>query len=206
MDSVKAKDASTTAGGSGGGGTSAWGPPLWQSMHFIALGYNRTHPEEYIAFYRSLAKAIPCKKCSAHYEEELRRDPVENNMDDLFGWTVKIHNSVNKRLGKEEWTVKRARKHYSHLVFGPTAAASIREDEKTDGNGGNGQEEARDQRELFEQSNRTQEDSDEALRQRRIRRRNAVIISIVVLAITTALLLTAAAYFGYPRECSPFRR
>ena len=180
---------------------------MWQSMHFVALGYNRTHPEEYIAFYRSLAKAIPCKKCSAHYEEELRRDPVENNMDDLFGWTVRLHNSVNKRLGKEEWTVRRARKHYSHLVFGPTAPLRKEEREDASDDGGNGHEEARDQRELFEQSNRIQEDTDETLRVRQRKHRNVIIIiTIVVLAITTALLLTAAAYFGNHKLCSTMRK
>lgn len=175
------------------GGTSAWGPPLWASIHFIALGYDRSHPEAYVSFYRSLIGTIPCKKCSSHYEQELKNDPVEDNLHDIFAWTVRLHNSVNKRLGKETWSVERARKYYSDKVFGSPTKSKMgihAEEDKT------GTEYDSDQRQLFEQSNTTQEESDESMRVQRARkRRRSVILVIIALAITAVLLLTAAAYF-----------
>ena len=136
-------------GNTGRGGTEAWGPPLWYSIHFVALGYGRRRlggvkendsfaavtPENvqalavsdddeshaYIAFYESLAAVIPCKKCAAHYREELARNPVRHHLRDnmdLFAWTVSLHNAVNARLGKPEWSLDRALRHYSALLNG----------------------------------------------------------------------------------------
>ena len=101
-----------------------WGPNLWRSIHYIALGYpgNRAADPEtraaYIAFYRNLWYVIPCLKCAVNYKRHIDAEmpPIEGFMDSgksLFEWTVALHNVVNRELGKREWTVEEAIEHYT---------------------------------------------------------------------------------------------
>lgn len=90
-------------------------------MHIMALGYKGEDKDSYAAFYVSLANVLPCKVCAQHYAKELEHKPVGDALENgtLFEWTVAVHNSVNKRLGKPEWSVDAAREHYNRLVFYP---------------------------------------------------------------------------------------
>lgn len=88
-----------------------WGPILWTTMHLIALGYPKepTFSEKRAAkeFYESLTHLIPCPICKLHYQQHVIDNPLTPSLDsrhDLFQWTVKIHNLVNKELGKPECT------------------------------------------------------------------------------------------------------
>lgn len=106
----------------GRGGTAAWGPPVWQTIHFVALAYRGENRDAYVAFYEALRGALPCSACAQHYSKELDEDPVQDNLGsngELFNWTVRIHNSVNERLGKRKWDTDEAWNHYSQLVFSP---------------------------------------------------------------------------------------
>ena len=80
-------------------------------MHIVALGYSNepTYAEKKAAkeFYESLVHLIPCPVCRIHYAEHLKNHPITPSLDsrkDLFQWTIKIHNLVNKDLGKPEYT------------------------------------------------------------------------------------------------------
>ena len=86
-----------------------WGPFFWHTIHIVALGYPKepTYAEKRAAkeFYESLTNLIPCPICRIHYAEHLKEMPVSPSLDtreDLFRWTVVIHNKVNKDLGKPE--------------------------------------------------------------------------------------------------------
>ena len=88
-----------------------WGPILWTTIHIVALGYPKepTFSEKRAAkeFYESLTHLIPCPICKLHYQQHLKENPLTPSLDsrhDLFQWTVKIHNLVNKELGKPEYT------------------------------------------------------------------------------------------------------
>jgi len=90
---------------------STWGPFFWHTMHIVALGYPNepSYAEKRAAkeFYESLLHLIPCPVCRVHYANHLKANPVSPSLDtrkDLFTWTVKIHNLVNKDLGKPEYT------------------------------------------------------------------------------------------------------
>ena len=81
-----------------------WGPHLWYSIHFIALGFpndaSSIDKKNYKNFYISLPNVIPCEECSKHLINSLNQFPIDNfllNKDKLFEWTVIIHNEVNKR-------------------------------------------------------------------------------------------------------------
>lgn len=97
-----------------------WGPPMWKTIHYVALGYPENPTEEdkqaYEQFYTNIYKIIPCKKpCSVHYKNMVSEFPVKNfldNRDRLFEWTVIVHNKVNTRLGKPIISLDKARNMY----------------------------------------------------------------------------------------------
>lgn len=89
-----------------------WGPHLWTSIHFIALGYPKVPTEEqrqlYKHFFTNLHHFIPCMKCAINYKRHLEEFPIDGFLDTkmkLFEWTVHVHNIVNRELGKTELTV-----------------------------------------------------------------------------------------------------
>jgi len=99
-----------------------WGPHLWYSMHFIALGFpnesSSIDKKNYKNFYINLPNIIPCEECSKHLIKNLNEYPIDNYLDSrqrLFEWTVIIHNEVNKMLGKRVWSLDKATKHYQNL-------------------------------------------------------------------------------------------
>jgi hypothetical protein len=86
---------------------SVWGPLFWHTMHITALGYPTNpaynHKKAAKEFYESLAFLIPCPVCREHYETHLQKNPLTPHLDrrdDLFRWTVNLHNEVNEKLGK----------------------------------------------------------------------------------------------------------
>jgi len=86
---------------------SVWGPFFWHTMHIVALGYpsspTYSHKRAAKEFYESLRTLIPCPKCREHYSRHLEKMPISPHLDrrdDLFRWTVNIHNEVNSLLGK----------------------------------------------------------------------------------------------------------
>lgn len=99
-----------------------WGPFFWHTMHIVALGYPKTptYAEKRAAkeFYESFTHLIPCPSCKLHYSENIKKLPVTPSLDtkeDLFRWTVQMHNMVNKQLGKQEVTELEAIAFYHKL-------------------------------------------------------------------------------------------
>jgi Erv1 / Alr family len=89
--------------------TTVWGPHLWAFIHCICK-FNFEDNERFvlqtIENLKSLAGAIPCHKCRHIYEkyiEELdsldKKEPYV-----LYKWSVRLHNEVNKKLGKPVFT------------------------------------------------------------------------------------------------------
>ena len=101
-----------------------WGPNLWRSIHYIALGYpgdavaDAATREAYIGFFMNLWYVIPCLKCAINYKRHIMTEmpPIEGFMasgKNLFEWTVALHNLVNRELNKREWTYEEAFAHYT---------------------------------------------------------------------------------------------
>jgi hypothetical protein len=88
-----------------------WGPFFWYTIHIAALGYpnepNYAEKKAAKEFYESFSHIIPCPVCKEHYAKYLAENPLTPHLDtrkDLFEWTVRIHNLVNKSLNKPEVT------------------------------------------------------------------------------------------------------
>ena len=99
---------------------SVWGPCVWRgAVHMIALGYpdipTPIDKVTYKAYYSELWKVLPCGKCSVNYKRHLEELPIDGFLGSkmqLFEWTVRLHNIVNKELRKPEYTVQDALKMY----------------------------------------------------------------------------------------------
>jgi hypothetical protein len=99
-----------------------WGPFFWHTIHITALGYPSSptyaHKKAAKEFYESLKILIPCPICRDHYTEHLEKHPLTPYLDkreDLFRWTVLLHNEVNKMLGKKEYTEAQVLENYKRL-------------------------------------------------------------------------------------------
>ena len=91
-----------------------WGPHTWKALHYVALGYpDNPGPqdvENYRTFFGVLGYTLPCKMCTGHYYEHLKNLPIDlTSREALFAWTVNLHNTVNRSLGKRELTVDEAK-------------------------------------------------------------------------------------------------
>ena len=99
-----------------------WGPHFWYTLHFIALGFptdaSSIDKKNYKNFYINLPNVIPCEECAKHLITNINNFSIDNYLDTknrLFEWTVILHNEVNKMLGKKEWGLDKAFKHYSNF-------------------------------------------------------------------------------------------
>jgi len=101
---------------------SVWGPFFWHTMHITALSYPEkptyAHKRAAKDFFESLAHLIPCPKCREHYSTHLQKFPISPHLDrreDLFRWTVNVHNAVNKALDKPPVSEKESIMFYSRI-------------------------------------------------------------------------------------------
>lgn len=112
--------------------TKIWGPPLWISIHNVALGFpenpTTADREQYRQFYELLGYVIPCQKCATNYRQHTSDLPIDQflyNRKDLFRWTVLLHNIVNKSLGKRQWTLDEAWSMYNNFEYASKCGLGI---------------------------------------------------------------------------------
>jgi len=94
-----------------------WGRQAWHFIHMVALSYppeevlTKEIKEKYYNFFESLGYTLPCPYCSLHFREKFKKNPPPlNNREELFRWTVDMHNSVNKDNGKTEISYEEAKR------------------------------------------------------------------------------------------------
>lgn len=80
----------------------------WVQLHRRALQARADDAAWLTAF----AYSLPCGECRAHFWQLVLADPPVWG-DEFFGWTVRLHNSVNLKLGKPLWAEATARAHWS---------------------------------------------------------------------------------------------
>ena len=92
-------------------GTDVWGPPFWFTIHITALAYptKPSYADKKAAkeFFESLPFLLPCGVCKEHLKVHLRKHPLTPHLDrrdDLFKYTVMLHNEVNVSLNKPTFT------------------------------------------------------------------------------------------------------
>lgn len=75
---------------------------VWAVIHLSAMNYRPGQEEEYKNFYNHLVDILGCKKCIDDCKKFMETNPLD--FDDLFGWTVKLHNHVNVTRGEPTYT------------------------------------------------------------------------------------------------------
>ena len=73
---------------------------LWAELH------SKTNPtKEWFANWLKRVPSFGCK-CRDAFEAIIKANPPR--FDDWFAWTVEVHNAVNRKLGRKEWTLDEA--------------------------------------------------------------------------------------------------
>lgn len=94
-----------------------WGPRVWKEIHKKSLGlYKGVLVCDFVQYLESLKTTLPCETCREHYIKMLEENPPKyadlSSSMGAFAYTVKLHNLVNKRLGKNILTVEEALRLY----------------------------------------------------------------------------------------------
>jgi hypothetical protein len=96
-----------------------WGKHFWYTLHIVSLAYPEfptlEQTENYQQFFTNFGKVLPCKKCSKNYQRHLKELPITDalvNRKSLFDWSIKLHNIVNKELGRDIWNNEYALAYY----------------------------------------------------------------------------------------------
>lgn len=93
-------------------GPEYWGAPCWLFLEAVVLGYfpdpNLQEQEDYRNLFESLRYTLPCRECAEHYTDYLEAHPVDvSNKYNLLKWLIGLHNDVNRRNKKSEYTLER---------------------------------------------------------------------------------------------------
>ncbi len=97
-----------------------FGKYYWTTIHLTALGYDESMNQktklDYIKFYESIFKVLPCFHCVDNFKSVIKRYPPNfESRQLLFNWTVDIHNAVNEELRKKKISYEMAYSIYKNL-------------------------------------------------------------------------------------------
>ncbi|MCJ7637424.1 MAG: Erv1/Alr family FAD-linked sulfhydryl oxidase [Nitrososphaeraceae archaeon] len=100
-----------------------WGQKFWFMMHVTSFEYplkpNKSDKKHYKNFYEDLKYVLPCEECRHNYSKHIREEPLSSRVlksrKNLFLWTVKIHNKVNKATGAKNVDPAYVLKQYEKL-------------------------------------------------------------------------------------------
>ena len=90
-----------------------WGKYFWGTIHFITFSYSRNPTQQekdnVKKFIEILKDLLPCEQCRYHYEQNLKKFPLTDEILSskikLIQWAVDVHNEVNSRTGKKILTM-----------------------------------------------------------------------------------------------------
>jgi hypothetical protein len=99
--------------------TSIWGPSLWRVLHSFAFSLNyekdqsvySKKKQELLHFIESLQLLLPCEECRLHFQEYIQLHNPKKAQN-LAYWTFDLHNSVNQRIGKPQFSYEDVSKMY----------------------------------------------------------------------------------------------
>lgn len=100
-----------------------WGPSAWNFLHVVSHRYpispNDDDKLHMLRFLRLFALHLPCPTCKQHFQGYLKdnlpgieADPLRSRKN-LVSFMNEAHNTVNRRLGKREFTLEEHNRAYS---------------------------------------------------------------------------------------------
>jgi len=112
--------------------TSIWGASLWCVLHTASVfTKGRSHIGHWRTLLAALNAGLPCPECSSHYNSWYNRTPLRFNIlgngtqGIVINWVLGLHNDVNRRAGREQWSADQVRWNYRDLDRARTALASL---------------------------------------------------------------------------------
>ncbi|KMQ92572.1 fad-linked sulfhydryl oxidase alr [Lasius niger] len=84
------------------------GSKSWAFLHTMAAYYpdkpTKNQKADMNNFFHIFSKFYPCNICAEDLQEQLKHSPPETgSQEKLSQWLCRIHNEVNKKLGKAEF-------------------------------------------------------------------------------------------------------
>jgi hypothetical protein len=104
--------------------TSIWGPPMWHFLHIVSFNYpikpTKIQKEHYYNFFNNLQNILPCKYCRDNLTKNYTVLPLNmdvfKNRDTLSKYVYKLHELINKMLGKQSnLSYEDVRDRYEHF-------------------------------------------------------------------------------------------
>ena len=104
--------------------TSVWGPPLWHFLTCMSFNYpikpTAQQKKQYKQFIVALQHVLPCGYCRKNLKKNLKCVPLRQkdlqNRDKFSRWMFRLHEQVNKMLGKKSGlTYYQVRDRYEHF-------------------------------------------------------------------------------------------
>ena len=104
--------------------TSIFGPMIWSTLHIISFNYpvkpTKKQKKEYKNFLLSIGDVLPCLYCRQNFKKNMISagfcDSVMNNRYTFSHFIYKLHNCVNKMLGKNiKISYSEVRDRYEHF-------------------------------------------------------------------------------------------
>ena len=102
-----------------------WGPLFWKTLHISSVYYPvnaspivRERMKNRIL---ALPYELPCDACRSHCiafveSKDKDLDEIVNGRENLVKFYLEFHNAVNKRFGKEQWTLEQVYNVYSEGI------------------------------------------------------------------------------------------
>lgn len=103
-----------------------WGKHYWFVLHTICLTYpdtpNKTIKKKYYEFYNNLHLFLPNTEIQKQFKKLLDEFPVYYYLDskkDLIKWTNFIHNKINYKLNKKQFSETLSSEEYFNNYKSP---------------------------------------------------------------------------------------
>lgn len=101
----------------------SWKQTTWYVFHKFTLEFLPEYKEHYKIFFNSFKIILPCEVCLNHYNIQLNRPGLsidENlNKENIFDWTIKLHNNVNATHKKKIWNFQESKEYYTSSSLDP---------------------------------------------------------------------------------------
>lgn len=88
--------------------TAIWGPAQWHFLHAVSFNYplkpTKEQKDHHANYIESIRHVLPCRYCRDNYAKNLKsagwKRGVLKNRDTFSRFVYRLHNEVNKQLGK----------------------------------------------------------------------------------------------------------
>eukprot|EP00803_Ostreobium_quekettii_P004711 evm.model.scf_819.6 EVM.evm.TU.scf_819.6 scf_819:44702-47287(+) len=96
------------------------GRATWTLLHTLAAQFpeapTKRQQKDVKLLMHSLSRVYPCGVCAQHFQEILRNDPpVVSSGPELQQWMCRLHNTVNRSLGKPTFNCRLVQSRWSPL-------------------------------------------------------------------------------------------